>query len=50
MSSLNTKKLGFLAAGITVFALFAVQGCGSDDNQASPSGGDVYSADQLMVR
>ena len=37
MSRFNAKKLGFLAAGITTLALFAVQGCSSsDDSQATP--------------
>jgi hypothetical protein len=37
MSLFKAKKLSFLAAGITVVALFAAQGCSSgDDSQAAP--------------
>jgi hypothetical protein len=37
MSLFKAKKLSFLAAGITVVALFAAQGCSSDDDsQAAP--------------
>jgi hypothetical protein len=40
MSLFKAKKLSFLAAGVTVVALFAAQGCGSsDDSQAAPTAG-----------
>ena len=40
MSFFKAKKLGFLAAGVTALALFAGQGCSSDDDsQAAPSAG-----------
>lgn len=36
--NLNAKKLSFLALGVTLLAV-ALQGCGSDDKQATPSSG-----------
>jgi hypothetical protein len=40
MSHAKAKKLGYLAAGAAILALFAAQGCGSDDNtQAKPTAG-----------
>jgi hypothetical protein len=40
MSRSNAKKLGYLAAGAAILALFAAQGCGSDsDEQAKPTAG-----------
>jgi hypothetical protein len=40
MSHAKAKKLGYLAAGAAILALFAAQGCGSDDDgQAKPTAG-----------
>ena len=39
MSFLKSKKLGLLAAGITLAALALTQGCSSDATQATPSTG-----------
>jgi hypothetical protein len=40
MSRSNAKKLGYMAAGAALLALFAAQGCGSDsDEQVKPTAG-----------
>src|SRR6185369_633742 len=39
MSLLNLKKFGFLAASVGLLALVAIQGCSSDDTQATPGSG-----------
>jgi hypothetical protein len=39
MSLLNLKKFGFWAASVGLFALVAIQGCSSDDTQATPGSG-----------
>ncbi len=39
MSRFEAKKLGYLAAVAGVLTLIAVQGCSSDDTQASPTAG-----------
>jgi hypothetical protein len=44
MSLLNLKKFGFLAASVGLFALIAIQGCSSDDTQATPGSGGKGSA------
>jgi hypothetical protein len=44
MSLLNLKKFGFLAASLGLFALGAIQGCSSDDTQATPGSGGKSSA------
>jgi hypothetical protein len=40
MSQVKVKRLGYLAAGVALLALFAAQGCGDDNNdQAAPTAG-----------
>ena len=39
MSLLKAKKLGLLAASVGLLAMVAAQGCGSSDEQASPTAG-----------
>jgi len=44
MSLLNLKKFGFLVASMGLCALVALQGCSSDDNQATPGTGGKNSS------
>jgi hypothetical protein len=39
MSSLKMNRIGLATTAALVFAIAAVQGCSSSDNQAGPSGG-----------